>query len=369
MRILVINYEFPPLGGGAGSVCYYLARELVERGAELDVVTMGFRGLRKFEVIDGINVYRVPCLRSKEAICHTHEMISYALSAIPAAIRLIRRNKYDVNHTHFIFPSSLTSYVLKKFTGLPYIVTSHGSDVPGYNPDRFKIEHKFLRPFWKAFVKNASAITSPSQSLKDLILSHYGGTPVEVIPNAIDGSVFRPKQKKKTILMVSRLLPRKGFQFVLEALAGVDTDYTVVVVGDGPYAGHLKNLAREKELNVRFPGWLDNNSAELRELYETSSIFALPSEMENFSIALVEAMASGMAVLTSDAGGCPEVVGDAALSVKPGDVAAIRENLTRLMGDDGLREELGRAARKRVEENFTWPVVTRKYEEVFKRYG
>lgn len=368
MRILVVSYEFPPLGGGGASVCHFLARELVAAGHRIDLVTMGFKGLDKYEVIDGIHVYRVPCLRKQEAVCHTYEMVSFALAAIPKVVSLARKNRYDINHTHFIFPSSLTSYWVKKFTGLPYIVTAHGSDVQGYNPDRFQWEHRLFKPLWRLLVRNAACLASPSRSLKRLILSHRPSTSVTVIPNAIDVGLFkpRPESRKKIILMVSRLLPRKGFQYVLQALDGLQTDFETVVVGDGPYADALKVLAAEKKLNVRFTGWIEKDSQALQQLYSSASIFALPSEIENFPIALVEAMASGMAILTSTTGGCPEVVGNAALLVDPGDVVQIRKKLTRLMKYKSIRSELGAQARKRVEEKFTWPVVARQYEALFK---
>jgi len=369
LHILVLNYEFPPLGGGGASVCYNLSRELVRLGHRVDIITMGFRGLEKFEVIEGIRVYRVPCLRRRAEICHTYEMISYCIMALPLAIRMAKRNGYAVNHTHFILPTGLISYLLRKIVGLPYIITSHGSDVPGYNPDRFKIQHRILKPLWRLIVKNSEAIVSPSKSLEALILKSYRGRPVEVIPNAVDISAFRPKPKRRNILMVSRLLRRKGFQFVIEALAGIKTDFTTIIVGDGPYAKALKKLAHERGVDVRFMGWLDNKSAKLRELYETSSIFVLPSEIENFSIALIEAMASGMAIIASNAGGCPEIVGDSALLVNPRDVDGIRRRLIRLMENESLVKELGRSARKRVEENFTWPVVAREYEAIMDRNG
>ncbi len=362
----MLSYEFPPLGGGGASVCYNLSKELVRSGHRVDIVTMGFKGLKRFETNGGIRIYRVPCLRKKAEICHTHEMLSYCIISIPLLVNLARKNGYTINHTHFIFPTGLISYLLKKITGLPYIITSHGSDVQGYNPDRFKIQHKLLRPLWKMIVKNSKAIVSPSESLKSLMLKNCEDKPIKVIPNAVDISSFKPKPKKKNILMVSRLLRRKGFQFVLEALGEIEGDFTATIVGDGFYADALKKLAHEKKINVRFLGWLDNKSAELRELYETSSIFVLPSEMENFSIALVEAMASGMAIITSDAGGCLEVVGDAALPVKPRDVRDIKEKLKLLIEDESLRKELGRRARRRVEENFTWQIVAHDYEELYR---
>lgn len=364
----MINYEFPPLGGGGAPVCYCLSRELVRRGHQVDVVTMGFEGLDEFEDVDGIHVYRVPCIRHKAEICHTYEMISFAVGALPVARRLMRENSYTVNHTHFIFPSAVVSYALQRLYGLPYVVTTHGSDVPGYNPDRFKLEHELLKPIWKVLVKGASYISSPSQSLKKLVLKSSDRTPVQVIPNAIDIADFNPRPKKKRILMVSRLFRRKGFQYVLQALEGIDTDFEIMIIGDGPFLQNLKDLARDKNLNVNFMGWMDNKTPEFKELLESSAIFALPSEMENFSIALIEAMASGAAIITSTAGGCPEVVGDTAFTVEANDIPDIRTKLKRLLEDESLRIEMGDKARKRVEDNFTWEVVARQFEDLFSRF-
>jgi glycosyltransferase involved in cell wall biosynthesis len=368
MRLLILNYEFPPLGGGGSSVCYNITKELVESGYEADVITMGYKGLKRFEVIDRIRVFRIPCLRSKAEICYTHEMLSFCLNALPLLYKLTKKNTYSLNHTHFIFPSGIIAYLLRKMTGLPYIITAHGSDVQGYNPHRFRAEHKMLKPLWKRVVHDAKEIVSPSQSLRALINCHYGEKPVTVIPNAVDINAFRPMKKEKNILMVSRLLERKGFQFAIQALAEIDTDFKATIVGDGPFCNALKQLARDKSVDLRFTGWLDNKSEELHELYEKASIFILPSEIENFSIALVEAMASGAAIITSDSGGCPEVVGDTALLVKPRNVRDIKENLIRLIDDGDLRSELGRKARKRVENNFTWQSVAKKYEKVYQKY-
>ena len=115
-------------------------------GHEVDVVTMRYEGLPKFEVIEGINIYRVPCFRSRKDYCKTYEMASYIFSALPLIFKLVRSRNYDINHTHFIIPTGVLSLLIKKVTGLPYVITSHGSDVPGYNPDRFHNDHTLIRP-------------------------------------------------------------------------------------------------------------------------------------------------------------------------------------------------------------------------------
>jgi len=116
---------------------------------------------------------------------------------------------------------------------------------------------------------------------------------------------------------------------------------------------------------VHFWGWLDNKSVELKDLYERSSIFVFTSERENFPMVLMEAMASGQAIITVDDTGCPEVVGNTALFVPPREPKALRAALLRLMHDSELRNRLKKYGRARVEECFSWGIIGRAYSETF----
>ena len=371
MKILMLNYEFPPLGGGASPSSYEYARELVSLGHEVDVVTMRHVGLPKFEVVDGISLYRVPCLRGRKDSCRTYEMASYIVGALPLVLRLTRARKYDLNHTHFVIPTGILSVLLKRLTNLPYVITAHGSDVPGYNPDRFKGEHKLIRPIWKWVINGASLVVSPTEYLKQLILQHHPQANIRVISHGFDHERFRTDQEKdRKVLVVTRMLKRKGVQYFLEALRGVDLDgYQVDIVGDGPYLPELMNMAREYRLKVHFWGWLDNDSAQLKELYERSSVFVFTSEAENFPIVLLEAMSAGHAIITVDGTGCPEVVGNDALLVPQRSPEAIREALLKLTGDPKLRKRLGARARTRVESNFAWSKIVQEYLAVYRGMG
>lgn len=367
MRILTLNYEFPPIGGGGSPVSYELGRELVAQGHDVDVVTMGFDGLPAREVVDGINVYRVPCLRKRRELCKTHEMASFVLAALPRVARLTATRRYDVNHTHFIVPTGLLARSIKIWNGLPFVVTVHGSDVPGYNPDRFGLEHRLLGPLWKWILRGADHVISPSQFLRRLVDQRPHGRPVSIIPNGFRYERFKPdRPKERRILLVSRMLPRKGVQHLLAALPGLDLrGFGVDIVGDGPYLPTLKQMASDLGLPVRFWGWLDNGSAELKELYERSAIFAFTSEAENFPIVLLEAMAAGQAIVTCDGTGCPEVVGDDALLVPPRRPDRLRQALSRLLQNDELRAQLGRRARTRVEQEFGWQGIARRHVDLY----
>ena len=94
MKILMLNYEFPPLGGGGSPVSYEIAKGYVRAGHKVDVVTMGFKGLPDFEVRDGINIYRIKCWRKKKEICTTPEMLSYVISARYFLKKHLKEHKY-----------------------------------------------------------------------------------------------------------------------------------------------------------------------------------------------------------------------------------------------------------------------------------
>lgn len=366
MRLLTLNYEYPPIGGGASPVTEAICRELVRKGSQVDVVTMRFKGLPKFEQKERLRIFRVPCLRSARHICYVHELLTYILSAFFKALLLVRANPYDLIHTHFFIPTGVVAYCLYKVTGIPYVVTAHGSDVQGYNPDRFRTLHRFLSPLWRVVLRNARAITSPSRSLADLIeRNNCRPHPIEIIPNGISADWIEPGSKEKHILVVSRLLPRKGVQYLLKALDGDSLGYQVHIVGDGPHRSVLEEMARTVSDPVRFHGWLDNHSQTLAALYQTSSIFVFLSSAENFPMCLLEAMLSGAAIIATDLNACREVLGDTARFVPPGDTSAIRKQLLDLTTDDTARTDLGNRARQRVLEKFTWDRLGAQYHNLF----
>jgi glycosyltransferase involved in cell wall biosynthesis len=282
--------------------------------------------------------------------------------AIPKALQLGKRESYDLIHCHFILPDGLAALWLRRKLGIPLAVTAHGSDVPGYNPDRFRITHKVISPAWRAIVRAIDRIVCPSEYLENLLLTAEPKAKTKTIPNGFDIDRFNPtRARKDSILVLTRMLERKGVQDVLHALAKPGIDLDINIVGTGPYLDTLVKLDKRLATNAKFHGWLDNDSEELRNLLEESSIFVFPSHAENFPLVLLEAMAAGAAIITTDQTGCREVVGDTALQVPPGNPEAIRKALESLVSDSNLRESLGRAARRRLEENFGWPSVTDRY--------
>jgi glycosyltransferase involved in cell wall biosynthesis len=163
------------------------------------------------------------------------------------------------------------------------------------------------------------------------------------------------------------MFERKGVQYLLEALRGRMLACEINIVGDGPYLDTLKRMARDTPANVRFWGWLDNESEKLRELYETSRIFVFTSQQENFPVNLLEAMTAGMAIVISEDLGSREVVGDAALIVPYNQPAQLFDTLQQLTQDPVRCDELGRQARRRLESRFTWGAIADSYCALFEQ--
>src|SRR5665213_2589356 len=370
VRILTTSYEYPPLGGGGAKVANGIARRLVARGYAVDLITMGFRGLPRDVQVAGVQVHRVPGIRMRVASCSSMEMIPYVLLAPLRIVHQCRARRYAVNHAHFIFPDGIVAYMVKRFTGVPYVITAHGSDVPNYNPDRFKMLHRLLLPVWRNITNDASLIICPSASIEGLIKAKNPNARTRIIPNAIATDKFPPGSKQpRRVLVVTRFFERKGVQFVIRALAHLQGRFDVDIVGNGPYLDTVTQLAQELGVSVKFWGHLDNDSAQLRELYQAAAIFVFTSEAENFPIVLLEAMTAGAAIITTSGTGCEEVVGNTALLVPVRDAEAIAQALSRLSDSPQLVAQLGQAARARAIAQFGWDGVIDKHLDVYRQFG
>lgn len=363
MKILCINFEYPPVGGGGATVCQSIAEALVDMGHEVDVVTSGMKNLPEQELVNGVNIFRVKCIRRRRYYSTTPELLTQILPSYRKALELIRTRNYDCNHTHFIVPSGIVSYMLKKKTGLPYIVTAHGSDIPGYNPDRFELTHALIRPLWRKVIRHADAITSPSNFMQGLIRKQID-CPVTIIPNAYTPTFDAIPDKTNRVLVASRLVERKGVQFFIEACDVLGEDWEVCVAGDGPYLPTLKKLAAKVHAPISFLGFLPRE--ELLELYLSSKIFVFPSTQENFPMVLLEAMAAGCATITTTAQGCVEVAGDAAVKVAPANVEELRAALADLTENSDRIEHYRRLAQDRVKQ-FSSELISAQLTVLFER--
>ena len=312
MKILVLNYEYPPLGGGGATVCRDLAREIVKQGNSLTVVTMSYPGLQAHEFVDGIEIYRIKCMRKKEHACMPWEAYSFILSAEKFLEEYLKNHTFDVCHAHFIIPTGVIALWVKRRFRIPYVLTAHGSDVEGHNRKTYiKIMHRCLRPFWRRIVREAYAVAAPSEYLIKLMNHEMRSRRYIRIPNGIDIDRSKPckGKKNKQILMMGRLQEAKNFHIVLKAVSLISIEswnsWHVNILGDGPYREELEKLCIQLgiEDRVTFCGWIENGSREQLAHLEKAAVYISASRFENCPMSVIEAMSSGCYPLLSDIDG------------------------------------------------------------------
>lgn len=363
MRILVICYEYPPIGGGGAPACQGVCEAQVRLGHEVDVVTSGMSDLPEMEWRHGVAIHRVRCWRRHRHYSNTGELLTGLRPAYRKAMQLVRENRYDLIHCHFAVPSGLVARAVARKTGLPYILTAHGSDIPGYNPDRFNFVHKMITPTWQSIVSEATIVNTPSEYLRDLLQAQLD-VPVDIIPYGFNPPADPGVERKDRVLVVTRMFERKGVQHVIDAMSQIKTGWQLCIAGDGPYLPTLKEQAAKLDLDVDFRGYV--RGQDLVDLYHSAKVFALPSSSDNFPVVLLEAMGAGCATVTTSGTGCAEVVGDAGVTIEHGDPSQLRNALESLVNDPARVKSLREAALERVQ-RYHWDRVGKEYEALYYR--
>ncbi|MBQ1333703.1 MAG: glycosyltransferase family 4 protein [Lachnospiraceae bacterium] len=378
MKILSLNYEYPPLGGGAGALSEDLNRQLAAAGHRVCVVTMYYPGLPKHEVKDSVEIFRIPCIRRNKSSCSMGEALTYLFALRRFMETRAELRNFDVCHAHFVVPTGLGALGIRRRWGIPYIITAHGSDVEGHNDQpMIRLMHRMIRGLWRKIADRAFCVVSPSTVLEILMSKHYLPKRHCIIPNGIDLSCYSGGQteKKPVILLIGRMQESKNFQTVLKALSLVGTDslngWRVEIVGEGPVKDQLETLAERLGLSgtVTFRGWVDHGSGLHSELLRESAVFVSASRFENCPIAVLEAAASGCSLILSDIPGHTSLIGDQARYFPADDARALAEILSAEL-------EKKRIPKRYDLRRFSWETVEPRYEKLLRacaassgRYG
>jgi glycosyltransferase involved in cell wall biosynthesis len=368
MRLLILSIEYPPLGGGASPVIHELNKQFLAQGHQVTVVTMALKGLKDHEIIDGVDIFRVRSFRTHKHISNAWEHSAFLFSAKRLLRDLLKQEQFDFCYTHFILPTGILSAWLYRRYNIPFVITAHGSDIPGFNPDRFRLMHLFTPPIIRRIIRQSKAIITPSMYLRQLILDigQIAEEKIITIPNGVDTNFYAPDQKKPVLVSTGRLLDRKGFQYLLEAVADEQLPIDVHICGDGPMMPVLKSIAAKSKTQVHFHGWLNNKSDTYRQLMAEATYFSLVSAKENASISLLEALASGCVVITSNTSGCPESVGEAGICIPPADPLALKAVLKQFIDNPELRDNHMQLGRTRAVTQFSWPAIADRYLALMK---
>ena len=349
MKILVLCYEYPPIGGGGGRVAAQVASSLARRGHAVRVLTGGMRHLPRREVRDQVEVVRPFSFRRREDTCTVPEMALYLATGFFPVLRESRKWRPDVVHAHFAVPTGPLALVAKLLTGVPYVLTAHLGDVPGGVPEQtdhlFRLVGPLVKPVWRA----ARHVTAVSRFTAELAARAYGVEPT-VIPNGVP-PIPTPQVRvhsPRRIIMAGRLSIQKNPLLALKALALIgNLDWSFDVIGDGPLGPDVRALAEKSGLGGRviLHGWISN--AQVADLMAGADILLMPSLNEGLSMVAIEALQHGLAIVASRIGGMRDVVEEGRngflCELSPG---AFAQKLGALLADASLLERMRHASRQ-----------------------
>lgn len=374
----MFDNEFPPLGGGTGVVNYYLLQEMAQRrDVIVDLVTSS-RSPKAFETerfAERITIHKVPVDNRNIHHATNRELLRYSWRGLRMAQRLLKQHRYDVSFAFAGVPAGAISYLLHMTHGLPYVLSLQGPDVPGFEA-RYNYLYPVLTPLLKRIWRRAGAVTAISAEQEQLAHRTMPDLSLVTIPNGVDTTLFAPvpaEQKQRfTIVCVARLIERKGQHHLLQAFAQLRKSSVqpleLTFVGTGDAEPQLRKLAESLLVSdvVTFKGFMSRE--QMPFVYREADVFVLPSQQEGMSIALLEAMASGLPVVVTDTGGTAELVtkGQNGEIVPWGDVPALARALHDMLHDEGRRRQMGIESRIRAMQ-FGWPVLATSYLELCAR--
>ncbi len=370
MRILVVIYEFPPIGGGGGMAAWEISRALARRGHEVHVLTSHFQDLPLQEIIEGVQIIRVPSARQSAFKASLKSMFGYVVSGSIAGLRHLKIWRPDVIHVHFAVPSGPVGWLLSKVSRVPYVLTAHLGDVPGGVPEKTSGWFRWVAPLTPPLWKSAERIVAVSEFTRQLILMRYP-VEVQVIPNAADLKELDPGKiithRPVEIVFAGRFMPQKNPVLFVQILAELcDLDWHCHMIGDGPLRCQVEAEIKHLDLadRIQLPGWL--TPEQVIDHFRNADILFMPSSSEGLPVVGVQALAMGLAIVASRVGGFVDLIENQenGFLVDPGDTQVFIKSLRYLLSDQSRLQEFKRASRTKSKE-FDITRVASAYEEIF----
>ncbi len=373
----MLNYEYPPLGGGGGVTHALVAEELARRH-RVTVITSAFGDLPMREVRNGVEIHRVRVWnRRDKSVASLASLLTFPPAALVLGAGIVSREPFDILNAHFAVPTGPVSVPLARMAGIPHVISLHGGDI--YDPSKRLSPHRVpsVRRAVTWVLKHSDAVVAQSSNTRDNTYRYTGYSgPIELIPLGIR----KPEVPSATraqlglpegflAVTVGRLVSRKGVHHLLDALTRQECEgMHLVIVGAGPELEPLRGLTDHLGVGPRvtFTGWVD----EVRkwQILECADAYVSSTMHEGFGLVYLEAMAAGLPVVTSDHGGQVDFLRDDenGYLVPPSDDAAIAHAIRRLKADPDVRRRM-RATNLRDAQDHRSERCARTYEALFER--
>jgi glycosyltransferase involved in cell wall biosynthesis len=352
MKILVINYEYPPLGGGGGFVTRDIIEDMAVLGHRVSIVTSRSNSLAARETVNGVDVVRVPILlRHAMQVATLPSLLSYPPSCVWASLRQFGKQSFDIVNTHFAVPSGPAGFAVSKLFKIPNVLSIHGGDI--FDPSKTLSPHKTpgLSHTVRWMLKAADRVVAQSSDTRDNARRHYGiDRPIDIISLGIKKPVFIPKCRSElgippgdfVVCTIGRLVKRKNIDDALQILSTLlsRTNLTFLVIGDGPEKPHLEKICFQLNMGekVRFLG---NVSDETKfQLLAASDCYISTAMHEGFGLVFLEAMECGLPIVCYNRGGQVDFLASGATGflVELGDREGFADKLRQLIDHPELRE-------------------------------
>ena len=371
MNIAIVCY---PTFGGSGVVATELGIALSKMGHNIHFVTY-HQPVR----LDTINTQN---LNFHEVYVPDYPLFKYQPYELALSSRLVdvvKSNKIDVMHVHYAIPHAYAAYMAKKMLAdegisIPIVTTLHGTDITLVG------NHPFYKTAVTFSINHSDSVTAVSESLKQDTLRLFDiKTEINVIPNFIDVKKLDLKEKPcersllaptndKILTHISNFRPLKRIKDVITVFEKISSQVSsrLLMVGEGPEKAEIMAYVNKNGLNekVLFLG----NSNEIDKILCYSDLFLLPSEMESFGLVALEAMANGVPVISSNAGGLSEVNrhGVTGFLSEIGDVTSMAENALKLLLDDDKLKQFKKQAKEQAQ-LFDIDIVVKQYEAIYQK--
>jgi len=367
----MLNYEFPPIGGGGANAHFYLLKQYAEDPSlQIDVLTSGMAaGVTQEQFADNISIDRVGLHKKSLHRWRKVEVLEWLYKARTHYRRMLEKQDYDLVHAFFGFPSAWLCY--RSRTRLPYMVSLRGSDVPGENA-RLQRDYKILAPLFRRIWQHAHVLVACSQGLRERAGRFLPSVNVDVIPNGVDIERFTPGSSRGLdraqaqclrLLTVGRLSETKRVDLLIETvkiLADSAHPVQLTIVGTGSQHGRLAQMLRDRSLGalVHMTGRLDQDC--MPQVYQEHDLLVSASFQEGMSNAMLEAMGAGLPIVTTACEGLDELIQDNGIIVDQAQASLLAQAINDLRSNAQTYQRMSRAARARAAQ-FSWSCVARQY--------